>query len=112
MQVFQEETGSFELWYKGQQSIQDSSFVTHGFKEDKNDFTYEHPKERTTQPRIEAIMTKYDQMNDSQLSMLTESTINKTQEIVIKCEQLNDDKISAMTKSMVDKTVEYLTNLK
>ncbi len=99
----------FELWYQEQHGIQDSSFMTHNFREDKNDFTDDHPKEGTIQSRIEESITKYEQMNDSQVSKIIESMINKTQEAITKFEQLNDDKISAITKSMIDKTQECLT---
>ena len=58
---------------------------------------------------ITKIMTKFDQMNSTQVTKITDAMINKTEENITKFEKQNDEWISKVTDAMISKTEEIFS---
>ncbi len=58
---------------------------------------------------ITKMMTKFEHMNNTQITKITDAMINKTEENIIKFEQQNDEWITKITDAMVNKTEEIFS---
>jgi len=58
---------------------------------------------------ITKMMTKFEQMNSTQITKITDAMINKTEENIIKFEQQNDERITKITDAMINKTEEIFS---
>ena len=58
---------------------------------------------------ITKMMTKFEQMNNTQITKITDAMINKTEEDITKFEKQNDEWIIKITDAMINKTEEIFS---
>ncbi|GEM_PF-4541268 len=88
MQVVETEGNPYELGQGKKSNIEDSSLKI-------SDIT--------------KMMTKFEQMNSTQITKITDAMINKTEEDITKFEKQNDEWITKITDAMINKTEEIFS---
>lgn len=58
---------------------------------------------------ITKMMTKFEQINSTQITKITDAMINKTEEDITKFEKQNDEWITKITDAMINKTEEIFS---
>lgn len=54
-------------------------------------------------------MAQFEQMNDTQITKITDAMINKTEETITNFEQQNEERVATITDAMINKTKKFFS---